>query len=162
MDESPPTQNPTTPTTDQSVLILISHSHRHPLSRPPNLKFDLRKVSNPPKHIRDAYDGRSKRLREHMMHMEDFTSLLDTAKKSIEDEMEVLVQGNKGKSEKILLGFVYCLADQNSTILRKTESRFSSCRRESEQRFRNCGRGYSSACCKLLLRTWQASECGIR
>jgi hypothetical protein len=74
-----------------------------------------------------------------MMHMEDFTSLLDTAKKSIEDEMEALVQGNKGKSERILLGFVYCLAYWNSTILRKTESRFSSCRRESEQRFRNCG-----------------------
>jgi len=97
MDEPPPEQNPTNPTTEQPILVLISHSHRRPLSHPPDLKFDLRKVSNPPKHIRDAYDGRSKRLREHMMHMEDFTSLLDTAKSSIEEEMKVLIQNSKGK-----------------------------------------------------------------
>jgi hypothetical protein len=102
MDESPPTQNSTIPTTEQPVLILISHSHRHPLSRPPNWKFDLRKVSNPPKHIRDAYDGRSKRLREHVMHHEDFTSLLDTAKRSIEEEMTVLISNVEGKWAKIL------------------------------------------------------------
>jgi hypothetical protein len=95
MDEPPPTQNPIDTTTEQPVLIIISHSHRRQLSSPPNLKFDLRKVNNPPKHIRDAYDGRSKRLREHMMHIEDFTSLLDTAKKSIEEEMMVLIQNKK-------------------------------------------------------------------
>jgi RNase adaptor protein for sRNA GlmZ degradation len=103
MDEPPPAQNSTTPTTEQPILVLISHSHRRPLSHPPDLKFDLRKVSNPPKHIRDAYDGRSKRLREHMMHMEDFTSLLDTAKKSIEEQMKVLIRTSKGKSNVVIL-----------------------------------------------------------
>jgi RNase adaptor protein for sRNA GlmZ degradation len=68
------------------------------------LKFDLRKVSDPPKHIRDAYDGRSKRLREHMMHVEDFTSLLETAEKSIEEEMLLLVQNEPGKSSAVILG----------------------------------------------------------
>jgi len=97
MDESPPTQNPINPTPEQPILILISHSHRHPLSPAPNLKFDLRKVSNPPKHIRDAYDGRSKRLREHMMHMEDFTSLLEASKTSIEEEMVLLLGSRNGK-----------------------------------------------------------------
>jgi RNase adaptor protein for sRNA GlmZ degradation len=100
MDEPPPMQNSIDSTKEQPVLILISHSHRRPLSSPPDLKFDLRKVSNPPKHIRDAYDGRSKRLREHMMHMEEFTSLLDTAKKSIEEEMEMLIRNGKGKSRR--------------------------------------------------------------
>ena len=104
MDESPPKQNPTTPTTEQPVLILISHSHRRPLSCPPHLKFDLRKVSNPPKHIRDAYDGRSKRLREYMLHMEDFTSLLETAKKSIEVDMTMFVQNGQGESSAVMLG----------------------------------------------------------
>jgi RNase adaptor protein for sRNA GlmZ degradation len=99
MDEPPPKQNPINPTTEQPILVLISHSHRRPLSLSPDLKFDLRKVSNPPKHIRDAYDGRSKRLREHMMHMEDFTSLLNTAKQSIEDEMMALIRNGKGKSK---------------------------------------------------------------
>ncbi|KAM0691394.1 hypothetical protein Q7P36_010165 [Cladosporium allicinum] len=95
MDEPPPTQNPINQTTEQPILVLISHSHRRPLSCPPNLKFDLRKVSNPPKHIRNAYDGRSKRLREHMIHMEDFKSLLETAEKSIEEEMLLLVQNRQ-------------------------------------------------------------------
>lgn len=100
MDEPPP-QNLTTPTTDQPVLIITSHSHRRPLSRPPSLKFDLRKVSNPPKHIRDAYDGRSKRLREHMMHMKDFQELLDAAKKSVQEEMAVvLMRDGEGKSQR--------------------------------------------------------------
>jgi hypothetical protein len=161
---SPPIQDSINSKTEQPILVLISHSHRRPLFRPPNLKFDLRRVSNPPKHIRDAYDGRSKRLREHMMHIEDFKSLLDTAKKSIENEMEALVQTNKGKSEKISLGSVYCFlqeAYRTSIMSRKTGS-LSYFRRERHQRIRDYGRGYSSACCELLLRTWQASECGIR
>jgi RNase adaptor protein for sRNA GlmZ degradation len=106
MDEPPPTQNPINQTTEQPILVLISHSHRRPLSCPPNLKFDLRKVSNPPKHIRNAYDGRSKRLREHMIHMEDFKSLLETAEKSIEEEMLLLVQNRQGKSSIIILRFL--------------------------------------------------------
>lgn len=97
MDESPPTQNPISPPTEQPTLVLISHSHRHPLSQTPNIKCDLRKVSNPPKHIRDAYDGRSKRLREHMMHMEDFTSLLEASVKGIEEKMVALLESRNGK-----------------------------------------------------------------
>jgi hypothetical protein len=103
MDEPPPMQNSTDSTKEQPVLILISHSHRRPLSSAPDLKFDLRKVSNPPKHIRDAYDGRSKRLREHMMHMVEFTSLLDTAKKNIEEEMMVPIQSRNGESKSFML-----------------------------------------------------------
>jgi hypothetical protein len=51
------------------------------------LKFDLRKVSNPPKHTRDACDGRSKYLREHMLASDDFCALLETAHASIEGKM---------------------------------------------------------------------------
>jgi hypothetical protein len=84
MDEQPyPRELSTRPFT----LVLVSHSHAPPLSPAPDLKFDLRKVSNPPKHTRDACDGRSKYLREHMLASDDFCALLETAHASIEGKM---------------------------------------------------------------------------
>lgn len=170
MDEPPPAQNSTTPTTEQPILVLISHSHRRPLSHPPDLKFDLRKVSNPPKHIRDAYDGRSKRLREHLMHMEDFASLLEAAKSSIEEEMKVLTQNSKGEPNHhyIEIDFLAALLSGSEAYRSSmTSKRTRSCpppslRREGGRHPGNCGRGCSSACCKLFLRTRQAPQCSIR
>jgi hypothetical protein len=69
------------------TLVLVSHSYAPPLLPAPHLKFDLRKVSNPPKHARDACDGRSKHLREHLLASEDFCALLETAQASIEGKM---------------------------------------------------------------------------
>jgi hypothetical protein len=69
------------------TLVLVSHSHSPPLSPTPDLKLDLRKVSNPPKHTRDACDGRSKHLREHLLATDDFCALLETAQMSIEGKM---------------------------------------------------------------------------
>jgi hypothetical protein len=84
MDEQPyPKEVSTRPFT----LVLVSHSHAPPLIPSPHLKFDLRKVSNPPKHTRDAYDGRSKHLREHLLASEGFCALLETAHTGIEGKM---------------------------------------------------------------------------
>ena len=41
-----------------------------------------------------------------MIHMEDFKSLLETAEKSIEEEMLLLVQNRQGKSSIIILRFL--------------------------------------------------------
>jgi hypothetical protein len=71
------------------TLVLVSHSYAPPLLPAPHLKFDLRKVSNPPKHARDACDGRSKHLREHLLASEDFCALLETAQASIEGKTVV-------------------------------------------------------------------------
>lgn len=79
------------------TLVLISHSHAPPLLPEPHLKFDLRKTNNPPKHIRDSYDGRSKRLREHMMASDKFCDLLGTVQASIEEQMALIVEGDHGK-----------------------------------------------------------------
>lgn len=65
------------------ILTIWSHSHAPPLRPPADISFDLRRVPNPPKHIRDSYDGRSKRLREHLLHDATFTSLLDSAMQEI-------------------------------------------------------------------------------
>jgi hypothetical protein len=80
-------------------LVLISHSHAPPLLPEPHLKFDLRKTSNPPKHIRDAYDGRSKRLREHMLSSDDFCALLDTAQARIEEQMPSFTEIDRGDQQ---------------------------------------------------------------
>jgi len=80
-------QSPAESLTRPFTLAIISYSHAPPLLPAPQLKFDLRKTSNPPKHIRHAYDGRSKRLREHMMANEEFCARLETAQASTEEQM---------------------------------------------------------------------------
>lgn len=82
------------------TLVLVSHSHSPPLVPAPQLKFDLRKITNPPKHIRDAYDGRSKRLREHMLANDDFVALVETAQASIAEEMMSFVDRDNDISGK--------------------------------------------------------------
>lgn len=79
-------------------LLLVSHAHSPPFSPAPALKLDLRRVTNPPKHIRDAYDGRSKRLREHLLHEDVFVNLLGTAEADIRAEMEKLFGSASGES----------------------------------------------------------------
>lgn len=90
-DDQSPAELPTRPLT----LVLISHSHAPPLLPEPHLKYDLRKTSNPPKHIRDAYDGRSKRLREHMLSSDGFCALLDTAQARIEEQMASITKRHR-------------------------------------------------------------------
>lgn len=65
------------------TLAIWSHSHAPPLQPPADVNFDLRRVPNPPKHIRDHYDGRSKRLREHLLHDATFANLLQSAMEEI-------------------------------------------------------------------------------
>jgi RNase adaptor protein for sRNA GlmZ degradation len=74
------------------LLVLISHAHTPPLVPSPRLKYDLRTVPNPPKAIRDAYTGVSKRLRDHMLEHEDFVKTLDRAEGEITAEMDLVVR----------------------------------------------------------------------
>ncbi|KAK0614510.1 hypothetical protein B0T14DRAFT_528622 [Immersiella caudata] len=59
------------------ILLLTSHAHTPPLHPPPDLKFNLRTIENPPKIIRDSHTGVSKRLRDHLLHYDDFVALID-------------------------------------------------------------------------------------
>ncbi|KAL2069854.1 hypothetical protein VTL71DRAFT_14533 [Oculimacula yallundae] len=69
---------------DLPVLILISHGHAPPLKPPPQLKFDVRNLTNPPKHIRDAYNGTSSRLQEWMLSDDRFVERRDIIRKGIQ------------------------------------------------------------------------------
>ncbi|RFU35112.1 hypothetical protein B7463_g1246, partial [Scytalidium lignicola] len=73
--------------TDIPTLVLISHSHSPPLLPPPQLKFDLRSLPNPPKHIRDAYTGVSSRLQEWLKNDPRFISKRDSIRHEIEGIM---------------------------------------------------------------------------
>jgi hypothetical protein len=84
-DETPP---------PQPILLLISHSRTNPLRTPPDLKYDVRSVSNPPKQIRDKHTGVDKRLREHMLSHGDFVSLLDRAETEIKALMTKMTVGD--------------------------------------------------------------------
>ena len=95
-DDQSPAELPTRPFT----LVLISHSHAPPLLPEPHSKYDLRKTSNPPKHIRDAYDGRFQRLREHMLSSDEFCTLLDTAQARIEKQMASITENHAEGSGK--------------------------------------------------------------
>lgn len=65
-------------------LVVYSHAHSPPLSFHPDLKYDLRKIGGPPPHIRKQYDGRSKRLRDHLLHNAGFHILLEKAVEDIQ------------------------------------------------------------------------------
>jgi RNase adaptor protein for sRNA GlmZ degradation len=74
--------------TPQSILILYSHGRQPPLNPPPDLKYDLRSIANPPKALRDVSDGRSKRLRSHLLSMPEFTEKLDAVEREISEAMQ--------------------------------------------------------------------------
>ncbi|KAH7077202.1 hypothetical protein FB567DRAFT_144896 [Paraphoma chrysanthemicola] len=71
------------------LLILYSHGRTPPLHPPPDLKFDLRTISNPPKALRAVSDGRSKRLREHLLSDDKFVSKLGDVEERIGEGMGV-------------------------------------------------------------------------
>lgn len=71
------------------LLILTSYAHVPPLTPVPRLKYNLRSVPDPPKSIRDAHTGISKKLRDHMLHQDSFVDLLDKAEEDINAKMPV-------------------------------------------------------------------------
>ncbi len=86
---------------DLPVLILISHGHAPPLHPRPRLRFDVRSLPNPPKHIRDAYNGTSKRLQEWMGADERFGQRRDEIKREIEGEMRRVTEEHEKNVLKI-------------------------------------------------------------
>lgn len=71
-------------------LLIVSHARSPPLHPPGDLKYDLRSIPNPPKHIRDAYNGTSKRLREWMLAEPEFVALVEKAVGEIEERMNAV------------------------------------------------------------------------
>ena len=69
------------------LLVLTSYCHVPPLNPAPRLKYDLRSTPDPPKSIRDAHTGMSKKLRDHMLHQDAFVDLLDKAEGDIKAKM---------------------------------------------------------------------------
>ncbi|KAH8653370.1 hypothetical protein BX600DRAFT_440452 [Xylariales sp. PMI_506] len=81
------------------VLILTSHAHVPPLRPASDLKYDLRRIPNPPKAIRSSHKGTSKRLREHMLGHTEFTRLLEQAEKEIRVCMEAKIAAARCRVE---------------------------------------------------------------
>lgn len=71
------------------TLILTSHGHSPPLNPAPDLRVDVRNLPNPPKHIRDAYNGTSKRLQEWIKEDPVFVTRRDAIRMEIEVAMTV-------------------------------------------------------------------------
>ncbi|EPS42916.1 hypothetical protein H072_3104 [Dactylellina haptotyla CBS 200.50] len=72
-----------------TIKIYSSGTHYGPLKPPATLRYDLRKITNPPKHLRNL-DARSKNLREHLLNESDFVGLLETIHNDILREVESL------------------------------------------------------------------------
>ena len=85
--------------TTRPILILYSHGRTLPLNPPPDLKYDLRSIPNPPKNARDAHDGRSKRLREHLLGELKFVQKLDEVESEILEAMETRIAETTEKLE---------------------------------------------------------------
>lgn len=74
-------------------LILYSHGRSPPLFPAPDLKYDLRSIPNPPKALREVSDGRSKRLREHLLSEPKFMEKLRDVEADIRRAMEEKAEG---------------------------------------------------------------------
>lgn len=85
--------------TTRPTLILYSHGRTPPLNPPPDLKYDLRSIPNPPKNARDAHDGRSKRLREHLLGELKFVQKLDEVESEILEVMTARIAETVEKLE---------------------------------------------------------------
>jgi hypothetical protein len=85
------------PELELPTLVLISHGHSPPLKPVPELKFDVRSLPNPPKHIRDAHNGTSKRLQEWMRTDAKFLVRRDAIKKKIEAVMTSMTAAREKK-----------------------------------------------------------------
>ncbi|KAH8684752.1 hypothetical protein BGZ60DRAFT_172691 [Tricladium varicosporioides] len=90
------------------VLILISHGHSPPLNPTPDLKFDVRSLPNPPKHIRDAHNGTSKRLQEWLLRDSDFIAQRDMIMAKI---LAALQEAERGRALKKREGLLESDAD---------------------------------------------------
>lgn len=73
----------TLPLDNIPIIILISHAHSPPLNPSPNLSFDVRHLGNPPKNIRDRYDGTSKRLQDWLDSSPEFRERREVIKQEI-------------------------------------------------------------------------------
>ncbi|KAK6529325.1 hypothetical protein TWF281_008502 [Arthrobotrys megalospora] len=72
------------------VTIYSSGAHYGPLKPAAPLRYDMRDVTNPPRQLRGNMDGRSKKLRDHLMNDKDFIALLETIQSDILREIERL------------------------------------------------------------------------
>ncbi|KAK6542060.1 hypothetical protein TWF694_007831 [Orbilia ellipsospora] len=73
-----------------TITIYSSGAHYGPLKPPATLRYDLRNITNPPKKLRDTLDGRSKKLREHLLNEQDFADLLESIISDILKEVDKL------------------------------------------------------------------------
>ncbi|KAF1996131.1 hypothetical protein P154DRAFT_580224 [Amniculicola lignicola CBS 123094] len=86
----------TNPSPRQPLLVLYSHGRNPPLNPPPDLKYDLRNIPNPPKALRDVSDGRSKRLREHLLSEEKFVRRLEEVEREVLEAMRRKIEKFEG------------------------------------------------------------------
>lgn len=89
-------QNNLNTPSDLPILILISNAdHSPPLNPVPRLIYDVRNLPNPPKNLRDAHNGTSKRLQEWMESLPVFVAKRDVIKGEIEKAMLAIVRGGE-------------------------------------------------------------------
>ncbi|EGX49937.1 hypothetical protein AOL_s00076g578 [Orbilia oligospora ATCC 24927] len=86
------------------VTIYSSGAHYGPLKPAAPLRYDMRNVTNPPRQLRGNMDGRSKKLRDHLMNDKDFLALLETIQNDILREIERLQKLECGKEVQVQVG----------------------------------------------------------
>lgn len=84
---------------DLPLLTLISHGHAPPLHPKPTLKFDVRSLPNPPKHIQDAYNGTSSRLQEWMNAHEKYVHWKEDIRKEILVNLNEVLEEEEERAE---------------------------------------------------------------
>ena len=100
-----------------AILLLTSHAHSPPLRPSPQLKYDLRRIENPPKALRDSHTGVSKRLREHLRNHVDFVEMLSHAESDIRAVMSAALLAGATDDEEVALSVAgFCARGQHRSV----------------------------------------------
>jgi RNase adaptor protein for sRNA GlmZ degradation len=75
------------------VVEFVSHARNPPVKPPPGtkfLKFSVRHLPSPPKHSRDRFTGKDKRLQEWVLGTNEAKAWMDSATKEIADNLQAI------------------------------------------------------------------------
>ncbi|KAF8862241.1 hypothetical protein BDZ45DRAFT_553917, partial [Acephala macrosclerotiorum] len=110
---------------DLPKLYLISHAHSHHLNPPPQLRFDLRNLPNPPKRIRDHNTGTSKRLQEWMEADPAFLARRDEIREEIKSGYRRVYTEQDFSGLELRVGIVCAMGRHRSVAMVEELSRMT-------------------------------------
>lgn len=96
---SDPSDSPPSSPHKHPVLRITSHNRYVPDSPPPDLKYDVRQVPNPPREMRTARTGLDQPVQEVLRNNDVYQGIVSKAESDIREKMGKRLEAAEGDSE---------------------------------------------------------------